>query len=402
MPRIVPSKAPRTVLHSRRDAEAVCYHERSGVGEEPMVDTREPLDSLIAPPSRFTAGTTFPRAKEIRLYDTTLRDGEQTPGRGLHPRAEVRARGDALRRRACTSSTWGFPSAAPSERRALELILEGKKKGRIRARSRDHRDVPLERARHRRHHRHPGEDGGAAATTARSSSSPRAPTSTSSTRSARPCSQLEGRKPEEWLDLPVSFYREANVRMACAAAIAHARSRGVREIEFGGEDGSRADVDYLIELGRGLLRGGRDALLVPRHRRLLRSRGRRLLHPEAGGRVPGQAAGRPLPQRLRPRRLQHRARAPPRRHHPHLHRERPRRAGGQRAAPHHGDDPEGALRRSRSRASATTCSGRCAARWRSAAACRWAPPSPSSATTSSATRPASTPPGSRSIPRSTR
>ena len=24
--------------------------------------------------------------------------------------------------------------------------------------------------------------------------------------------QLEGRKPEEWLDLPVSFYREANIK----------------------------------------------------------------------------------------------------------------------------------------------------------------------------------------------
>ena len=24
---------------------------------------------------------------------------------------------------------------------------------------------------------------------------------------------LEGRKPEEWLDLPVSFYREANVKI---------------------------------------------------------------------------------------------------------------------------------------------------------------------------------------------
>ena len=54
MPRIEPSKAPRTV-----------YHQGSGVSEKPMVETRETLDSLIAPPSRFTAGTTFPRAKEI-------------------------------------------------------------------------------------------------------------------------------------------------------------------------------------------------------------------------------------------------------------------------------------------------------------------------------------------------
>jgi RNA-splicing ligase RtcB len=48
-----------------------------------MVDLREPLESLITPPARFTEATGFPRAHEIRLYDTTLRDGEQTPGRNL-------------------------------------------------------------------------------------------------------------------------------------------------------------------------------------------------------------------------------------------------------------------------------------------------------------------------------
>ena len=31
---------------------------------------------------------------------------------------------------------------------------------------------------------------------------------------------LEGRKPEEWLDLPVSFYREANIRMPSSSVIA--------------------------------------------------------------------------------------------------------------------------------------------------------------------------------------
>jgi isopropylmalate/homocitrate/citramalate synthase len=67
--------------------------------------------------------------------------------------------------------------------------------------------------------------------------------------------QLEGRPPEEWLDLPVSFYREANIRMS-TAAIAHARKRGVEEIEFGGEDGSRADVGYLIELARACYQAG--------------------------------------------------------------------------------------------------------------------------------------------------
>ena len=96
-----------------------------------MVELREPLDDLIAPPARFTSGTKFPRAKEIRLYDTTLRDGEQTPGVAFTPEQKFEM--------ACMLSDagvhiidMGFPSAAPSERRALELILQGKKKGRIR------------------------------------------------------------------------------------------------------------------------------------------------------------------------------------------------------------------------------------------------------------------------------
>src|SRR5207247_10116622 len=67
--------------------------------------------------------------------------------------------------------------------------------------------------------------------------------------------QLEGRKPEEWLELPVSFYRQANINMS-TAAIRHARSRGVEQIEFGGEDGSRADVSYLIELARACYEAG--------------------------------------------------------------------------------------------------------------------------------------------------
>jgi 2-isopropylmalate synthase len=218
-----------------------------------MVDPREPLDSLIAPPSRFTAGTTFPRAREIRLYDTTLRDGEQTPGVAFSPEQKYEL--------ACMLSDaglhiidMGFPSAAPSERRALELILEGKKKGRIRG------DLEI-------------------IVMCRSNAKDLDVTiDTLEQMGARPddCTffiftsgsdlhlkykigktllALEGRKAEEWLDLPVAFYREANIRMACAA-IAHARKRGVREIEFGGEDGSRADVDYLIALARACYEAG--------------------------------------------------------------------------------------------------------------------------------------------------
>src|SRR5574341_953598 len=96
-----------------------------------MVELKEPLEALIALPSNFTKTTVFPRAQEIRLYDTTLRDGEQTPGVAFTPEQKYQL--------ACLLSDaglhiidMGFPSAAASERRALQLILEGKRKGRIR------------------------------------------------------------------------------------------------------------------------------------------------------------------------------------------------------------------------------------------------------------------------------
>src|SRR4029453_4868089 len=96
-----------------------------------MVELREPLHSLIAPPSNFTRGRAFPRAKEIRLYDTTLRDGEQTRGVAFTPEQKYELAG-MLSDAGVHIIDMGFPSAAPSERRALELILEGKAKGRIR------------------------------------------------------------------------------------------------------------------------------------------------------------------------------------------------------------------------------------------------------------------------------
>ena len=66
----------------------------------------------------------------------------------------------------------------------------------------------------------------------------------------------DGIPESEWLELPVSYYREANLRMMCEA-IKYAREQGATSIEFGGEDGSRADVDYIAEIHReGLKAGG--------------------------------------------------------------------------------------------------------------------------------------------------
>lgn len=218
-----------------------------------MVELREPLEELLHLPKTFTAGTAFPRAKEIRLYDTTLRDGEQTPGVAFTAEQKYELAG-MLSDAGVHIIDMGFPSAAPSERRALELILGGKKKGRIR---KDLEIIVMCRS-------NPRDIDVTLDTLEKMGARPDDCTFFIFTSGSdlhlkykigKTLLQLEGRGPEEWLDLPVSFYREANIRMS-TAAIRHARSRGVKEIEFGGEDGSRADVGYLIELARACYEAG--------------------------------------------------------------------------------------------------------------------------------------------------
>lgn len=218
-----------------------------------MVDLREPLDSLIAPPARFTSQTRFPRAGEIRLYDTTLRDGEQTPGVAFTPEQKYEL-AVMLSEAGLHILDMGFPSAAPSERRALGLLLEGKRKGEIRpdleivvmCRS-NHHDIDVTLDTLRELGARPDECTFFIFTSGSDLHL--------KYKIGRTLLQREGRKAGEWLDLPVSFYREANIRMACDA-IAHARARGVETIEFGGEDGSRADVEYLVELAGACYRAG--------------------------------------------------------------------------------------------------------------------------------------------------
>jgi isopropylmalate/homocitrate/citramalate synthase len=216
-----------------------------------MVELREPLEQLIHSPRQFTAGTTFPRASEIRLYDTTLRDGEQTPGVAFAPEQKFEL--------ACMLSDAGvhmldvgFPSAAPSERKSLQLILDAKKRGRIKSEivvmcrsSAKDIDVTLDFLSGIGAKPH---DVSLFVFTSGSDLHLKY-------KIGKTLLALEGRKTEEWLDLPVSFYREANIKMS-TTAIAHARSRGVAVVEFGGEDGSRADVDYLIELAGACYQAG--------------------------------------------------------------------------------------------------------------------------------------------------
>lgn len=214
---------------------------------------REPIERLIRDPKEFTGQVGFPAPSEIRIYDETLRDGEQMPGVCYTPAQKLEI-ARALADVGVHIMSVGFPAASEGDRRTLQLVMEAKHRGElgdveivVMCRSnRNDIDVTVKTL------RDVGVD-------------PREVTFFIFTSGSdlhlkykigKTLLRYEGRDENEWLDLPLSFYRAANIRLQCDA-IAHARACGIERIEFGAEDGSRGDVDYFIEYFKaGLDAGG--------------------------------------------------------------------------------------------------------------------------------------------------
>jgi isopropylmalate/homocitrate/citramalate synthase len=196
----------------------------------------------------------FPAPDLIRIYDDTLRDGEQMPGVAISPRDKYEL-ARALSDLGVHVMDVGFPAVSESERETLRLVLEGRRRGELRS---DLEVVCMMRS-------NPS-DIDATLRVIDGLGYPRNEVSyfifTSASdlhvkyKLGRTLLAREGIPASEWLELPVSFYRDANLRMMCDA-IRYARSQGVDVIEFGGEDGSRADPEYVKRLHReGLDAGG--------------------------------------------------------------------------------------------------------------------------------------------------
>ncbi|MGC1380538.1 MAG: hypothetical protein WA814_05895 [Candidatus Baltobacteraceae bacterium] len=214
---------------------------------------REPIEHLIRDPKEFTSGVAFPDPAEIRIYDETLRDGEQMPGVCYTPAQKLEI-AKALAGIGVHIMSVGFPAASESDRATLQLVMGAKRRGElgeaeivVMCRSnRNDIDVTVRTLR----------DVGV---------EPREVTFFIFTSGSdlhlkyklgKTLLRSEGRDEKEWLELPLSFYREANVRMQCDA-IRHAREHGIERVEFGAEDGSRGDVEYFIEYFKaGLAAGG--------------------------------------------------------------------------------------------------------------------------------------------------
>jgi isopropylmalate/homocitrate/citramalate synthase len=214
---------------------------------------REPIERLIRDPKEFTRDVKFPDPAEIRIYDETLRDGEQMPGVCYTPGQKLEIAKELAGVGVHVMSV-GFPAASAGDRRTLQLVMEAKRRGElgeveivVMCRSnRSDIDVTVKTLR----------DVGI---------EPREVTFFVFTSGSdlhlkykigKTLLRYEGRDEREWLDLPLAFYREANIRLQCDA-IRHARECGVERIEFGAEDGSRGDVAYFIEYFKaGLDAGG--------------------------------------------------------------------------------------------------------------------------------------------------
>ena len=254
----------RLVLEGRRRGEirADLPGKRGGEGDLPTgwggeitpVELQEPLAELARDPKRFSHDLRFPPAEKIRIYDDTLRDGEQMPGVAITPRDKYEL-ARMLSDIGVHIMDVGFPSVSEGERETLRLVLEGRKRGELRAdlevvcmmRSTkgdiDATMRVIDKLGHKR------EDVTYFIFTSASDLHVKY-------KLGKTLLHRDGIPESEWLELPVSYYREANLRMMCEA-ISYAREQGATSIEFGGEDGSRADVDYIAEIHReGLKAGG--------------------------------------------------------------------------------------------------------------------------------------------------
>ena len=312
-----------------------------------MINLREPLESLARQPQTYTSHLRFPDPAGIMLYDDTLRDGEQMPGVAFSPAQKVELAA-LLADIGIDVMDVAFPISSPSDRIALQAILEAQREGRIRKTL----DVlAMCRA-------VPGDidsvlevvDGRGLVGRV---TSPVLILSTASDlhlkyKLGRALLKREGRDEEAWLDTPIAFYREANIRLI-TDAIRHARSRGIERIEFAAEDASRSDVEYAIEWAEACIAAGGTRFCFSDTCGVLTPEGVDHYFPRIvdalGVRQRPRAAHRPLPQRLRPRRDQHGPRGDARRDPPEPHGERDRRTRRQHVDSPVRDGPQGSVRR---------------------------------------------------------
>ena len=94
------------------------------------MELREPIERLIRDPKEFTRDVGFPDPAEIRIYDETLRDGEQMPGVCYTPAQKLEI-AKALAAIGVHVMSVGFPAASEGDRRTLQLVMDAKHRGEL-------------------------------------------------------------------------------------------------------------------------------------------------------------------------------------------------------------------------------------------------------------------------------
>ena len=200
------------------------------------------MNDLYIDPRKYTEKNNFPDPKTIKVYDTTLRDGEQTPGVAYSPEQKYEVT-KMLSDTGVHIIDIGFPFVASSERQALQKIVTGKRNGEIRE---DLEILVMCRA-------NKNDVDATLKTLEKVGAKPSEITFLTFTSASdlhikvKLGPTLLKREGETKIIEDVKWYREANCRMM-EEICSYIKSYGVKKIELGTEDASRSDISYLKEL----------------------------------------------------------------------------------------------------------------------------------------------------------
>lgn len=218
-----------------------------------MVDLREPLDELARSPRSFIGKTNFRPPSEIKVYDDTLRDGEQMPGVAFSPEQKL-ALAIMLSDMGVHVMDVAFPVVSESDRKGLQLIAKAQMDGRIKP---DVEILAMCRS-------NKGDIDAVVDTMkeigAKADQVSVLVLSTISDlhmkyKNGQFLLKRAGKDQKEWLETPVEFYRRANMKMI-TEGVAYARERGFSRVEFAAEDASRGSLEYAIEWARACIAAG--------------------------------------------------------------------------------------------------------------------------------------------------
>src|SRR5262245_12476488 len=96
-----------------------------------MSEQFESWNKLFVDPREYTKTIGLPDPASIRIYDTNLRDGAPTADVAMSPEQKYRI-AEELSAIGVHIIDLGFPVVGESERRILQMMIEGKQRGEIR------------------------------------------------------------------------------------------------------------------------------------------------------------------------------------------------------------------------------------------------------------------------------